>query len=100
MEDWRRQMRYPPKLSELWKSAKELNLYGYEDDEDEERFLSHRYVLCLQLLLHWQVVYSRIRVFGFVLFTFFQRCRTGVFWQWGRSSSATSPANHEAITTA
>ena len=34
-------MKYPPKLSELWKSAKELNLYGYEDDEDEERFLSH-----------------------------------------------------------
>ena len=41
MEDWRRQMKYPPKLSELWKSAKELNLYGYKDDEDEERFLTH-----------------------------------------------------------
>jgi len=47
MEDWRRQMRYPPKLSQLWRSAKELNLFGYEDDEDEERFLTHRCVVAL-----------------------------------------------------
>jgi len=39
MEDWRRQMHYPPKQSDLWRMAKELNLYGYEDDEDEEKFL-------------------------------------------------------------
>ena len=45
VQDWRRQMKYPPKLSELWKSAKELNLYGYEDDEDEETFLAHRCAL-------------------------------------------------------
>ena len=39
MEDWRRQMHYPPKQSDLWRMAKELNLFGYEDDEDEEKFL-------------------------------------------------------------
>ncbi len=30
MELWRRQMHYPPKQSDLWRMAKELNLFGYE----------------------------------------------------------------------
>ncbi len=36
MDEWRRQIHMPPKQSDLWRSAKELNLYGYEDDEEEE----------------------------------------------------------------
>lgn len=39
MELWRRQMHYPPKMSHMWRMAKELNLYGYEDDEEEEEFM-------------------------------------------------------------
>ncbi len=39
MELWRRQMHYPPKMSHMWRMAKELNLYGYEDDDEEEEFM-------------------------------------------------------------
>lgn len=39
MELWRRQMHYPPKMSHMWRMAKELNLYGYEDDDAEEEFM-------------------------------------------------------------
>jgi len=40
MDEWRRQIHLPPKQSDLWRSAKELNLYGYEDDDDEEELMS------------------------------------------------------------
>ena len=40
MDEWRRQIHLPPKQSDLWRSAKELNLYGYEDDDDEEALMS------------------------------------------------------------
>lgn len=36
MDEWRRQIHMPPKQSDLWRSAKELNLYGYDDEDEEE----------------------------------------------------------------
>ena len=37
MEDWRRAMHYPPKLSEVWRSLKELNLCVCNSDYPMQR---------------------------------------------------------------
>jgi hypothetical protein len=36
LRDWRKQMSYPPRLSDMYKAAEKLHLYGDEEDTDEQ----------------------------------------------------------------